>query len=135
MLVKISNGTIINLEHVVQIEKTNDGGNLYILGLPKSVFVTDSDYFALEKIAEMQEDKMLSELSFSPMALDTGIKMMTELMLHFVGFNIAVQNNTTDEFPMSVVYTRIAKILNQLDQMNADNQEVSEEYEEYEEEE
>jgi len=131
-VVKLSDGTIVNLNHMVQIGKTKTGeGLLYLLGMPNAITVSKQDYLALQQIAEHFESKLLAGFAEpTVISVEQSMRLFAELILHFVAFNMAVLNNTVAEYPTATVYNRIANILNQLDSMN--NIEESEEEEDEE---
>jgi hypothetical protein len=125
-LVKLSDGTIINLTHVVQVEKSDKGGLVYLLGMMQPTQVSEDDFTTITQIADYSEAKLFVQLSeLSPMTLDSSMRLFTELMLHFVAHAMAVQQGTVHTFPTQAVYERIANILNQI---NTDgNQEIMDE--------
>jgi hypothetical protein len=54
---------------------------------------------------------MLNVMEFSPLTFDQSIRMLTDLMLHFVAHSIATQNGTLKDFPTTMVYERIANLM------------------------
>jgi hypothetical protein len=133
-LVKLSDGTIINLTHVVQVEKSDEGGLVYLLGMMQPTQVSEDDFTTIAQIADYSEAKLFVQLSeLSPMTIEHSMRLFTELMLHFVAHAMAVQQGTIETFPTQAVYERIANILNQI---NTDgNQEITDEEDEEEEDE
>jgi S-adenosylmethionine synthetase len=114
-LVKLSNDVVVNLAHMVKLERSENNGVLYLLGLPQPVAISIEDYFALVQISEYSEAKLLLNISeMTPMTVEKSMKLLTELMLHFVAHAMAAQQGTLATFPLNAVYERIANILNQL---------------------
>jgi len=127
-LVKLSDGTIINLTHVVQVIKSDNGGLIYLLGMMEPIQLSEDDFTTISQITDYSEAKLFVELSeLSPMTLERSMRLFTELMLHFVAHAMAVQQGTIETFPTQAVYERIANILNQIN--TEENQEEEEEEE------
>lgn len=126
-LVKLSDGTVVNLAHMVKLEKSNNNGLIYLLGLSQPVLISIEDYMALLQISEYSEAKLLLNISeMTPMTVEKSMRLLTELMLHFVAHAMAAQQGTLSSFPLSSVYERIANILNQI---NTAESELAEEEE------
>ena len=120
-LVKLSNGMVVNLSHVIRIDKSPDGGLIYLLGMMEPLEISVDDYATVAQIAEYSEAKLVLELSeLSPMSLERSMRLFTELMLHFVAYAMAAQQGTLDTFPTQAVYERIANILHQINTANGE---------------
>lgn len=127
-LVKLSNGTIINLSHVIRVEKSDNVGLIYLLGMMEPMEIPEEDYTTISQIADYSEAKLVVEFNdFGPMTIERSMRLFTELMLHFVAHAMAVQQGTIETFPTQAVYERIANILNQINtvegQMETDEEE------------
>ena len=109
---KTSSGEIVNLSHIVMVRNDNNNAYVFLLGMAQPLEISQEDFDSLTQIASYSEAKlMLNVMEFSPLTFDQSIRMLTELMLHFVAHSIAVQNGTLKDFPTTMVYERIANLM------------------------
>lgn len=131
-LVKLSDGTVINLSHLIRVEKVDNTGLVYLLGMMEPMEIPEEDYTTISQIAEYSEAKLVVEFNdLGPMTIERSMRLFTELMLHFVAHAMAVQQGTIETFPTHAVYERIANILHQIN--TAEGQQSTDEEEEEEE--
>jgi hypothetical protein len=112
---KTSSGVVVNLSHVVYIQKDDDNqkAQMWLLGMAQPIPVTKDDYASLMDILSYSESKLMVDvMEFSPLTLDQSMRMLTEIMLHFLAHSIAAQNGTLKDFPTTMVYERIANLMN-----------------------
>jgi|1048.fasta_scaffold06764_6 hypothetical protein len=109
-LIRLDSGLIINPTHVLMVEKEN----LYLLGLGK-IPIAPSDYFMFEEIAEASDIQFARERNAaSEISISQSMRMLTELIMHFVAHSIAFQQGTLNQFPLNAVFERIANIMNEI---------------------
>ena len=109
---KTASGDVINLSHVVMVRNENNNPYMLLLGMAQPLEITQEDFDSFTQIASYSEAKlMLNVMEFSPLTFDQSIRMLTELMLHFVAHSIATQNGTLKDFPTTMVYERIANLM------------------------
>ena len=114
---KTSKGIAINLAHVVYVQQdeSKQEAKLFALGMPQPITITNEDYDSLTQLISFSEAKMMVDvMEFSPLTFEQSMRMLTELMLHFVAHSIAAQNGTLKDFPTSMVYERIANLMHVL---------------------
>jgi hypothetical protein len=109
---KTASGDVVNLSHVVMVRNENNNPYMLLLGMAQPLEITQEDFDSFTQIASYSEAKlMLNVMEFSPLTFDQSIRMLTELMLHFVAHSIATQNGTLKDFPTTMVYERIANLM------------------------
>lgn len=128
-IIKLDNGSAVNLSHVVLMSKSDNGGLLYCLGLPAPIEISEDDFFTISQITEYTEAKLLMNITeFTPLTIEKSMRTISELLLHFVAQNLAIQSGTLQKFPTEMVYERIANIMNELNNSNlGDMEQTSEE--------
>jgi hypothetical protein len=109
---KTASGDVVNLSHVVMVRNENNNPYMLLLGMAQPLEIAQEDFDSFTQIASYSEAKlMLNVMEFSPLTFDQSIRMLTELMLHFVAHSIATQNGTLKDFPTTMVYERIANLM------------------------
>ena len=109
-LIRLDSGLIINPEHVLMVEKEK----IYLLGLG-TIPIAPSDYFIFEEIVEASDMQFIRERNASPeISISQSMRMLTELIMHFVAHSIAFQQGTLNQFPLNAVFERIANIMNEI---------------------
>ena len=77
--------------------------------------MTEDDYDVVSQATEYSEAMLYLGINeFSPLTLEKSIRLMTELMMHFVAHSMAHQQGTLNTFPLQAVFERIANIMNEL---------------------
>lgn len=112
---KTSKGVVVNLSHVVYVQQDENTqeATLFALGMAQPITITSEDYDSLTQIISFSEAKMMVDvMEFSPLTFEQSMRMLVELMLHFVAHSIATQNGTLKDFPTAMVYERIANLMN-----------------------
>jgi len=127
-IIKLDSGNAVNLSHVVLMSKTAEGGLLYCLGMPTPIEISEDDFFTISQITEYTEAKLLMSITeFTPLTIEKSMRTISELLLHFVAQNLAIQSGTLQKFPTEMVYERIANIMNELNNSSLGDMEVSSE--------
>lgn len=125
-MIRLNNGLIINPEHVVMVEKDK----VFILGVGP-IPIAPSDYFIFEEIAELSDSQFAQERNaLSAMSVEQSMRMLTELIMHFVAHSIAFQQGTLNTFPLNAVFERIANIMNEMNSslgINEDDEAIEDE--------
>lgn len=117
---KLESNSIINLDHVIYVDKSENGGQAYLLGLTHPIILTETDYEVIAQAAEYSEAVIwvgMNELS--PLSTEKSLKLMTELIMHFVAHSIAHQQGTLNSFPLQAVFERIANIMNEINTVSS----------------
>jgi hypothetical protein len=112
---KLESGSIINLDHIVYVDESPKGRQAYLLGLTQPIVLTESDYEVIAQAADYSETIIwvgMNELT--PLSTEKSLKLMTELIMHFVAHSIAHQQGTLNSFPLQAVFERIANIMNEI---------------------
>lgn len=112
---KLESGSIINLDHIVYVDESPKGYQAYLLGLTQPIVLTESDYEVIAQAADYSETIIwvgMNELT--PLSTEKSLKLMTELIMHFVAHSIAHQQGTLNSFPLQAVFERIANIMNEI---------------------
>lgn len=123
--VKLEEGMIVNLNHVMTVTSNNDEFLMYIIGFSQPFKITVDDYDVISQASEYSEAMLYLAINdFTPMTMEKSLRLLTELNMHFIAHSIAHQHGTLDQFPLQPVFERIANIMNELN-TSVDNQAVS----------